>query len=62
MNMYMGYYYDIPQKGKGHRLEASFGSGSLLFDPITKSSALSIKREMLKNGYSKEDITITKNR
>jgi len=58
----MGYHYDEPKKGKGHQLVAYFRTGSLLFDPITKESALSIRREMLRNGYAKSDIVITKNR
>jgi hypothetical protein len=57
----MGYHYKEPKKGKGFRLEGDFGTGSLVFDPITKASAVEIRREMLRNGMGKENITITKN-
>jgi hypothetical protein len=62
MQMYMGYYYNEPKRGKGFRLEANFGSGSLVFDPIIKCDAMEIRRQMLLQGYSKDDITLEKNR
>ena len=58
MNSYtMGYYYDRPKRGKGYNLTC----GRLYIACLTKSSALEVKRELIREGHSSEDVKIEKN-
>ena len=62
MAYYMGYHYDEPKRGKGFCMTADFGHGKLTFDPITKGYATEVRRELLRNGYTKDDIKSERNR
>jgi hypothetical protein len=60
--MSMGFYYTEPKKGDGYSITApKMGMGSIYISPMTKASALEVKREMVARGIPRESIEIEKN-
>ncbi len=55
--MMMGYHYDQPKRGGGVSLQA----GNLYIASMTKASANEIKKELIRNGFDKEEIKIENN-
>jgi hypothetical protein len=53
----MGYHYEMPKRGDGVRLTC----GRLLISSMTKASANNVKKQLILDGHSKDDILIEKN-